>query len=50
MMRGNNFANGASVSGGQSTCNGPYSGPESQGWDIRPLATIWDGTEGRPPR
>lgn len=49
-MHGDSFANGTNSNGaGASTCNGPWTAAELQGWDIRPV-THWDFTEGRLPR
>lgn len=44
-MRGNSFANGASVNNGPVS---PYWGQRLQGWDIRPVSH-WDWTQGRDP-
>lgn len=46
-MRGNSMANGNSFALGNTHMNGPGTGPLAQGWDIRPLASIWETCEGR---
>ena len=42
--KGNSFANGESIGGGQSTHNGPYAQERRDGWDPRP-ASIWNHME-----